>query len=126
MLQQELAFVFQWQDTKMQDSPCKAVLTELLSLNREEGKSDLQRNAKSAYQRRFWLPKVNANNLIPGYFAFIDEATFTLDDTGEWQMGQTPPTNPDWEVEAAGGNSNVTSVRRLESEHVTTEHLRRC
>ena len=67
----------------MQDSPCKAVLTELLSLNREEGKSDLQRNAKSAYQRRFWLPKVNANNLIPGYFAFIDEATFTLDDAGE-------------------------------------------
>lgn len=124
VLQQELAFVFQWQDKNMQDSPCKAVLTELLSLNREEGKSDLQRNAKSAYQRRFWLPKVNANNLIPGYFAFIDEATFTLDDAGEWAMGLTPPINSEYDPEEAKGNA--TSARRLEAEQVTTEHLRRC
>ena len=128
VLQQELAFVFQWQDQNMQQSPCKSVLSSLLSLNREEGKSDLQRNAKSAYQRRFWLPKVNANNLIPGYFAFIDEATFTLDDVGEWIMGHSPPVNPDWTGDAAGGNSSAggNSFRRLEEEHVTTEHLRHC
>ena len=69
VLQEEVAFSFQWQDVRLQDSPCKAVLSHLLSLTREEANSDLQRNVKAAYQHRFWLPKMAAEGYMPGYCA---------------------------------------------------------
>ena len=69
VLQQEVAFAFQWQDVRMQESPCKAVLSNLLSLAREEANSDLQRNVKAAYQNRFWIPKMSADMYIPGFCA---------------------------------------------------------
>ena len=69
VLQQEVGFAFQWQDVRMQESPCKAVLSNLLSLAREEANSDLQRNVKAAYQNRFWIPRMSADMYIPGFCA---------------------------------------------------------
>jgi hypothetical protein len=91
VLQQEIIFVLQWQDSRLKLSPCKAVLTDLLSMSREAANSDLQRNIKAAYQARFWLPKVQATNLVPGYYAFVDELAYMLEDNGVWQEGFAGP-----------------------------------
>ena len=55
VLQQGVNFVLQWQDSRLKLSPCKAVLSGLLSISREEANSDLQRNVKAGYQARFWV-----------------------------------------------------------------------
>ena len=55
VLQQEVVFLLQWQDSRLRESPCKAVLSDLLSMSREAANSDLQRNIKAGYQARFWV-----------------------------------------------------------------------
>ena len=69
ILTQEVGFQLQWQDTRLADSPCKIVLTELLSLTREEANSDQQRSAKSKRTQKFWLPRIEAEDQTPGYYA---------------------------------------------------------
>ena len=90
VLSQEVEFVMQWQDSRMGETPCKAVLSDLLSLSREEANSDLQRNIKWEYRKRFWMPKLDALSLVPGYYAWVEEASFVYEDEGEWIAGLAP------------------------------------
>jgi len=50
VLTNEVGFTLQWQDDRMAKSPCRAVLTNMLSMSRDEAKSDIQRAAKTAYK----------------------------------------------------------------------------
>ena len=90
VLSQELFFVLQWQDPRLKESPCRQVLSNLLSLSREDAKSDLARNEKAAYSERYWLPKLEAEDLVPGYYAWVEEQGFLLEENGYWQEGLAP------------------------------------
>ena len=113
----------QWQDQRLKQSPCAAVLPDMLSLSREEANSDIQRNVKDAYKKMYWIPKLESDNLIPGYWAqgvrapiepmevataerlvalitpavlrtAVEEAEFALDESGFWESGLAPPVEP--------------------------------
>lgn len=90
ILTQEVGFQLQWQDTRLVDSPCKVVLTELLSLTREEANSDQQRSAKSKRTQKFWLPRIEAEDQTPGYYAWIEEGAYTYEDPVCWDFGLVP------------------------------------
>ena len=47
VLTQEMAVVLQWKDTRLDTSACRAALSSMLSMSREEANSDLQRNVKA-------------------------------------------------------------------------------
>ena len=62
VLTNELKFVMQWQDKRMALSPCKRVLSNMLSMTREEARSDIQRAAKTEYQARYWIPRIDSTH----------------------------------------------------------------
>ena len=110
VLTNEVKFVLQWQDHRLKASPCKQVLSEMLDLSREEAKSDIQRSLKTAYRVRYWVPRLDALALTPGFYAFVDEASFLLEDSGYWQEGLAPNTSAADYYAAAAGNDTDTSA----------------
>ena len=106
VLSQEVYFLLQWQDPRLKESPCRQVLPELLSLSREDAKSDLARNEKAQYTKRYWLPKLEAEAQTPGYYAWVDEQGFALEEEGFWQEGLAP--------ESASDAAEASSRRRAE------------
>ena len=56
VLSQEVKFELQWQDARLAETPCKLVLSDLLSLSKEEANSDIGRNVRTGYWNRFWIP----------------------------------------------------------------------
>ena len=90
VLTNEVKFVMQWQDERMSRSPCKAVLSNMLSMSRDEAKSDIQRAAKTNYKIRYWVPRLDATHPTPGFYAFVDESSYLFEEDGSWQEGIAP------------------------------------
>ena len=90
VLTQEVEFSLQWQDSRLRGSPCEAVLSALLSLSPEEANSDIGRNMRTAFWNRFWIPSPDALDLIPSYYAWVEEGAFSFEESGSWAEGLAP------------------------------------
>ena len=113
VLYQEIQFDLQWQDDRLGDSPCALVLSDLISMDNEEANSDIGRNARTDYWERFWVPYPEADNLAPGFVAFVDEGTFVYEDSGFWLEGLAPEngSSPTASVEASERRREMSARR---------------
>ena len=120
VLTNEIKFVMQWQDKRMALSPCKRVLGNMLSMSRDEAKSDIQRAAKTEYKIRYWIPRLDSTHPVPGFYAFVDEAAYMFEEQGLWQEGIAPnyslvnASNPTWAHARRRASEEAAAVKRMQ------------
>jgi len=93
----------------------------MLSMSRDEAKSDIQRAAKVEYKIRYWIPRLDSTHPVPGFYAFVDEASYMFEEHGLWQEGIPPnytlinASNPVWAHARRRASEEAAAVKRMEA-----------
>ena len=75
----EMVYTLQWADPRLARSPCAGALSGMLSLDFEQGLSDIAREAARAMRSKFWVPSLIAgSDAVPGYRGIDESADFSL------------------------------------------------
>ena len=86
----EIFYQLQWQDQRLFTHPCSGALPEMLSFNKEAGRSDNARFAKDQLLQRFWTLRIDGTSLVPGYDVFDESAIVQTDRNTSWVAGFAP------------------------------------
>jgi len=74
----EMRYTLQWADPRLARSPCAGALSGMLSLDFEQGLSDIAREAARAMRSKFWVPSLMQVFAVPGYRGIDASADFHL------------------------------------------------
>ena len=66
-LDRQLEYTLQWEDARLWNHPCRGALQNILSLTREEARSDTQRSVKARIADQFFSVHLDADDLRPGF-----------------------------------------------------------
>ena len=78
LLQELDSYTLRWEDLRIRRSACAGAVHSMLSMTKEDAKSDIARQAKRLNLNRFWIPQLRANNLLPGFDLWDDSTAFAL------------------------------------------------
>ncbi|KOO30825.1 hypothetical protein Ctob_016325, partial [Chrysochromulina tobinii] len=74
----EMGYTLQWADPRLARSPCAGALSGMLSLDFEQGLSDIAREAARAMRSKFWVPSLMQTDAVPGFRGIDASADFQL------------------------------------------------
>ena len=74
----EMTYTLQWADPRLARSPCAGALSGMLSLDFEQGMSQIAREAARAMRSKFWVPSLVQTDAVPGYRGLDDTTDFSL------------------------------------------------
>jgi hypothetical protein len=74
----EMVYTLQWADPRLARSPCAGALSGMISLDFEQGLSDIAREAARAMRNKFWVPSLMQTDAVPGYRGIDESADFHL------------------------------------------------
>ena len=80
-LQELDSYTLRWLDGRVRQSACAGAVQSMLSMAKEDAKSDIARQAKRQNLNRFWIPQLSANGLVPGFDLWDDRTAFALGPT---------------------------------------------
>ena len=86
----ELSYTLQWEDERLFRHPCYGALENMLSMSSDVGRSDNARSQKQEVIDQYWVRKLDAENLAPGFDVLDEESDLRLSRSREWQYGVTP------------------------------------
>ena len=86
----ELEYTLQWQDDRLFRHPCYGALEHMISFGRDVGRSDNARSRKQETIDRFWMKKLQADSLVPGYDVLDEFAKIKIEREREWLNGVGP------------------------------------
>ena len=78
LLQELDSYTLRWEDARIRKSACAGAVHSMLSMTKEDAKSDIARQSKRAYLNRFWIPQLQASSLVPGFDLWDDSTAFAL------------------------------------------------
>ena len=86
----ETFYSLQWEDPRIDASPCYDILPDMLSITYDEGLDDRTRADKQANRKLFWLPSPNVRETGPGYRFVPDVIGFDFRHSATWEGGRGP------------------------------------
>ena len=89
----------------------------MLSMSRDEAKSDIQRAAKTSYKIRYWVPRLDSTHPVPGFYACQHGQSAPL-----WQGPSSAPAPP----QGAPGGPVQLSTPRVGPGHWDPSHGLSC
>ena len=93
LLQEIEQYTLRWKDSRIKTTECAGAVGQMLSMTREDAKSDIARQSKRINRNRFWIPQLAAEDLVPGFDVWDDRTAFALGSTASLD-DRTPRAAP--------------------------------